>query len=457
MFIRCVFNNIYSFGKETELNMFPAPRFTRLKHHRLRGAGIEVLKLASIYGANGAGKSNLIRALALLQTIVVSGQLPSSLALARMKHFHDRETPTMLAIEFIIEENAYLYALEIGDATVEREELYLSGLGKRADELVYERSTTKNGAVTLRFFDAFMHSDEGRVLKSILEKNLIKPTMTALKVLADLGNPELLHMARAYEWFVKKFHIVTPSMKPFGLAHLIDTNPQFHQYAEETMCSFDVGIKKLRTTRKSIEEFFGEDNRQDMERIVKEIGAQPNSMMGLYNDEGEEFVVVQEGERMVVKQLQTMHESKDGNLVTFAISEESDGTRRLMEYLLAFKSIVSSDVTYFIDEMERSIHPLLIKEIMRKFSEDVTSKGQLIFTTHESNLLDQEIFRQDEIWFAEKDRIGSTDLYSLCEFKEHNTKDIQKGYLTGRYGSIPFLANLKDLHWDLYDFTEQTV
>ena len=63
---------------------------------------------------------------------------------------------------------------------------------------------------------------------------------------------------------------------------------------------------------------------------------------------------------------------------------------------------------------------------------------RLIFTTHESNLLDQDIFRQDEIWFAEKNNTGSTDLYSLSDFKEHKTIDIQKGYLNGRYGSIPF-------------------
>ena len=73
--------------------------------------------------------------------------------------------------------------------------------------------------------------------------------------------------------------------------------------------------------------------------------------------------------------------------------------------------------------------------------------GQLIFTTHESNLLDQKIFRTDEIWFTEKDNNGSTDIYSLSDFKEHKTKDIQKGYLCGRYGSIPFLSNLQDLGW----------
>ncbi len=102
-----------------------------------------------------------------------------------------------------------------------------------------------------------------------------------------------------------------------------------------------------------------------------------------------------------------------------------------------------------IDEIERSIHPLLIKELIQKFSHDEHTKGQLIFSTHESNLLDQEIFRPDEIWFAEKDK-GATKLSPLSDYREHHTIDIRKGYLNGRYSAIPFLANLRDLNWDTH-------
>jgi hypothetical protein len=119
--------------------------------------------------------------------------------------------------------------------------------------------------------------------------------------------------------------------------------------------------------------------------------------------------------------------------------------------------VLSERKVFLIDEIERSIHPLLIKELVRKFSDDHASQGQLIFTTHESNLLDQELFRQDEIWFAEKNSDGETDLYSLSDFKEHKTLDIRKGYLSGRYGSIPFLGNLKDLNWHEYDHNPETV
>jgi len=134
----------------------------------------------------------------------------------------------------------------------------------------------------------------------------------------------------------------------------------------------------------------------------------------------------------------------------FTSAEESDGTLRLMDYLPALFKVINTSEVYLVDEIERSIHPVLIKELIKKFSHDNSTKGQLIFTTHESNLLDQDIFRPDEIWFAEKKKEGSTELYPLSEFKEHHTIDIRKGYLNGRYGAIPFLGNLRDLNWEKY-------
>lgn len=102
---------------------------------------------------------------------------------------------------------------------------------------------------------------------------------------------------------------------------------------------------------------------------------------------------------------------------------------------------------YIIDEIERSIHPVMIKEIMRKISLEGNVLGQIIFTTHESCLLDQEILRTDEIWFAQKNPEGASNYYSLSDFNVHNTANIQNGYLNGRYGAIPFLSSLQDLSW----------
>jgi AAA15 family ATPase/GTPase len=174
-------------------------------------------------------------------------------------------------------------------------------------------------------------------------------------------------------------------------------------------------------------------------------------MIGLRSHNGDEIIIVKENNKIWVKTLKVGHIGKRNKSVFFNLDEESDGTVRLLDFVPAFKNVISDQKVYIIDEIERSIHPLLIKELVQKFSADSMTKGQLIFSTHESQLLNQEIFRQDEIWFAEKNNDGSTDLYSLNDFKEHKTIDIQKGYLNGRYGSIPFLGNLKDLKWHSYD------
>jgi hypothetical protein len=445
-------SNIYSFGGEKEFNMVPAPRFSRLGNHKQKKQGIELLKLASLYGANGAGKSNLIRAIGFLRRIVVSGDLPNPLALRRLKHFHAVQNPTVIAVEFFNEDTPFIYALEIGETEVLKEELYISGLGQKEDRLVFERTTETGGKITLHFFDEFTKGKEGKVLKGILEKNLIKPNKTCLKILSGLENPLLIHVKYAFDWFAHKLVIIPPDMRSGGLAHRLDIDKDFHRYAEDIMRTFSVGINKLHTVSKPIQEFFGDDNKADMEEILNKLSEDPKAVIGLFNGDGEEIVVAEEPNGVMVKQLKTEHTAEDGKSVMFDLVEESDGSRRLLDYLPAFRDLLTKDVTYLIDEIERSIHPLLIKEIIRKFSEDDSTAGQLVFTTHESNLLDQEIFRQDEIWFVEKDSSGSTDLYSLCDFKEHNTKDIRKGYLTGRYGSIPFLSNLRDLNWDKYDF-----
>ncbi len=184
--------------------------------------------------------------------------------------------------------------------------------------------------------------------------------------------------------------------------------------------------------KKNSKEFFGEDNENEFDNLIKDVEDSPKKMIGLRSRRGDELIFVKEDNKIWVKTLKVEHFCKRDQSVLFGLDEESDGTVRLLDFVPAFKNVISIEKVFIIDEIERSIHPLLIKEFVQKFSFDPNSKsGQLIFTTHESNLLDQEIFRQDEIWFAEKDFNGSTDLYSLSDFKEHKTIDIEKDYLNG--------------------------
>ena len=118
------------------------------------------------------------------------------------------------------------------------------------------------------------------------------------------------------------------------------------------------------------------------------------------------------------------------------IEDQSDGTVKLLNLIPAIYDVVHKEKVICIDELENSIHPKLISAIVEFYSSS-TTKGQLIFSTHEIELLNQQrLMRPDEVWFTEKIN-GSTKLYSLNDFKEHSTINIKNGYMDGRYGGVP--------------------
>lgn len=450
MLIRVYLQDLLSFHTGRELNMIPQPRFSRLKEHIYNINDSNILKMSAIYGPNGAGKSNLIKALSIVQSIVTEEDLPANISKYFFRLTKENIKPAIV-IEFISGNKPYLYGIEFGKNKIVTEELYLSKLGKSDDQLLFERKTLDDDTPIINFSDKFELVDENRVLKSVIQKNFIKKNKSILKILSELDNDDLKIMQDAYGWFSKSLKILLPDSKPGALPHLIDVDKSFHEYAENIMCSFNVGVNALKSIKTPIREYFS-NNEEIIDNLTERLIKADSDLIGIRNERGDEIVVIEENDDIFVKQIKVGHENSAQETFQFDLDEESDGTVRLMDFIPAFSDLIDQQFVYVIDEIERSIHPLLIKELINKFSKDNITKGQLIFTTHESNLLDQNIFRQDEIWFVEKDLNGCSDIYSLSDYKEHNTKDIRRGYLQGRYGSIPFLSNLKDLNWHSYDF-----
>lgn len=452
MLVRFVVENVFSFGERKEFNMLPNQRLKTLDHHKYNFDGLNILKTASIYGANGAGKSNLIKSLELFQKLILKEEVLLKLKDTQFKfNANEDSRKQIFAIEFIQESVGFYYGIEFLDSIILTEELYLSGFGKTEDKLIFERKTNKEKITEIRFLEDFENDEKSQLLKSILLEEFVKPNEPILKLISNRDNKFLQDAKKAFKWFKDTLQIITPRSKPRALAHKMGIDKEFKRYAEDTMCSFNLGITSLTPERKEIKEFFGEDDEDGLNKFIKEIEDSPQEMIALRSGRGDEIIIVKEDDQIWVKRLKIGHIGGNDKSVLFELEEESDGTIRLLDFIPAFQGVITENEVFVIDEIERSIHPLLIKELVKKFSLDNRTKGQLIFTTHESNLLDQEIFRQDEIWFAEKDKRGATDLYSLSDFKEHKTIDIRKGYLNGRYGSIPFLANLQDLNWHKYD------
>jgi AAA15 family ATPase/GTPase len=452
MLIRFVVDNVFSFGERREFNMLPNARLKTLAHHKYSVNGLELLKMTSIYGANAAGKSNMVKALSLLDNFIRDEISIASIRKNQFKFRNNREEKQMLAIEFIQDEIPFYYAIEIDRSIISSEKLYISGLGKADDQLLYERRTSADKKTSVIFHNDFEKDEKSQILKQVLIEDFIKPNKPILELLSKRDNIHLQMVKTAYDWFENTLRIIEPGAILQALTLKIE-GQHFKEYAEDLMRTFDVGITSIISNKIDLNEFLKDHEGEfdDFDDIVKRIEDSPTNIVGFTSDRGEEFVFIKEEDRYYVKQLKLEHTGKNGLKINFDLEEESDGTLRLLNFVPAFQNLATETTVYIVDELERSIHSSLIKELVRKFSEDHETKGQLIFTTHESNLLDQDLFRQDEIWFAEKDNSGSTDLYSLSAFKEHKTIDIRKGYLNGRYGAIPFLSNLQDLNWHKYD------
>ena len=450
MLIRFVVENMFSFGERKEFNTIPSNRLKTLDAHKykIKSSNFSMLKLASIYGANGAGKSNLVKALDVLQNLVVNEVFPDDPTHFKL-NISPKDKKQYLIIEFVEEDTAFIYGLEILNNKILSEELYLSGLGVTEDKLLYVRKRNSDGNPQITFADAFEKDEKNQLLKSILIEEFVEDTKPILKLLANRDNKYFANVKKAFNWFKQTLVIISPDSRPIALAHHIEHNDTFKQYAETIMKSLHTGVDTLHIEKQSIKDFYGHENESQINQTINKLNASPNDVISIKNSRnGKEYIIIKENDEIWVKSLSLGHMGKNNNTVLFELEEESDGTKRLLDFIPVLQDIILTNRVFVIDEIERSIHPLMIKEIIKKISLDANTKGQLIFTTHEANLLDQNIFRKDEIWFVEKDKAGSTDLYSLSDFKEHKTIDIRKGYLTGRYGSIPFLGNLQDLNWN---------
>jgi len=371
MIIRLVIENLFSFGERKEFTTIPNKRLKTLEHHKYEYNGFPILKTSSIYGANGAGKSNLIKSLELFQKLVVREKIPFRLRDSTFK-FHDnpRAEDQILAIEFLQDQKAFYYGMVINNDIIRTEELYLSGLGKEKDRLIFERKTNEQEQTEINFHKKFEEDDKSQILKSVLIEDFVKPNETILKLLANRDNRFLTDVKLAYTWFADTLQIITPDAKPNALAHKIDVDHTFKTYAKELMRSFNIGITELTTDKKKFKDVVGEEGINEFEELITEVVDSPKQMIGLSSNKGNQLIIVKENEDFWMKALKVGHVGRSNKSVLFELEEESDGTIRLLDFLPAFKDIISNEKVIIIDEIERSVHPLLIKELIQKFSLD---------------------------------------------------------------------------------------
>lgn len=441
MLLRFEVENIMSFDETVEFNTFPSSKSHNLEWHKVPCGHVTALRMSAIYGPNGAGKSNLLACLNLLKQMVLTERLGNVMFPDDLYFKFNKEKegkPSELAIEFISNGQIYYYHIVFNRSEVSEEELYLCE--KKEDVPLFIR---KGNTINLSLIN--IPDEEVKPLGDLLSK-MIRPDMLLLSFLGNYYSQEFPIIAEAYRW-IENLQIVLPEMRMGYVSHYMDSDENFSNYVNEIFPTLQSGIFKLEVRKEVINQ---DDAKGDIgfTRAIEEAKSHPGQPI-MFQKNMNSYVsnIVLEGNTLFLKTLLAIHKTPDGKEIEMPISLESDGTRRLIEYLPLLYWILKEGRIFIVDEIERSIHPILIKTIISKISDSKEAKGQIIFTTHESCLLDQDIFRPDEIWFAQKDVNQSTQLYPLSDFNIHRTANIENGYLNGRYGAIPFLSNLADLKW----------
>lgn len=445
MLLRFAADNIMSFKEAVEFNTFPSSKSHSHEWHKVSCGYAVALRMSAIYGANGAGKSNLLKCISLLKSMVSAEKL-GELSITDDLYFRlddkGKTRPSELAIEFFTKGRIFYYHIAFNRMEIVEEELILSQKSK--DVTIFSR---KNNDVNVRA-EFLRQGDKEDFIEVFLDamNRIIRPDMTALSFFGHYYPEELPLVKDAFDWLTQ-LQVFLPAMRIGYLPHILDNDNEFANLVNSLIPDLKTGISRL-TVRKEIideDEIRGNSAMTKALAAAKEKPGSPQPFIGKKTDEIANIVV--EGGTAYLKTLVAIHTDAKGNDVEMNMSMESDGTRRLIEYMPLLYAVLKRDNVFVVDEIERSIHPIMIKTIMSKISESREARGQIIFTTHESCLLDQSIFRPDEIWFAQKDVDQSTQLYPLSDYNIHKTANIENGYLNGRYGGIPFLSNLSDLKW----------
>lgn len=388
-----------------------------------------LLTSAAIYGANASGKSNLITALRFMRHLVLTSssetqvieQIPAEPFLLNVEK---RTQPSSFEIVFLIDGVQHRYGFEATSERVVSEWLYK--LGSLREQTLFERDNDTIKVNTRNF-------REGRGLEV-----RTRPNALFLSVVAQFNGAVSIEILK---WFGKLSINTGVSDKGDMIAALYHFEESPHRkIIEQLIKRLDVGIDGL-----------------DFERIPATI---PRNLPNEVAQQLKKVIdaLSKDGSPVENPRIKTHHtvfdaDGQSTDRIVFDLEEhESAGTQRLFVLAHPLVRALNEGAILVIDELDARIHPNLVLDIIRLFNSKETNPrhAQLIFTTHNTNLLSAQLFRRDQIWFVEKSRLGASELYSLVEYRVdgkivRNDASFEKDYIAGRYGAIPFLSDLSSL------------
>lgn len=433
--------NFLSFKNKEELKLCPS-RGTRMKEHRVEPIkGSSVLKTAAMFGANAGGKSNFIKAIDLCKRLILLGT-PSDTPIEYFPFQLDSEskkTDTEFSFQILCEGKKYEYGFCYNAERIGREWLKL--IKKNREYVIFDRDSS-NGLFNLEYLMSINPKDEERQFlnffaKATHPKQLFLHEVISRNLRDNVSNID--DLLAIINWFADTLKVLFPNTpyKQGGVLKAI-TNDQLKSVLEKLLKFFDTGIEGIDL---SDVDFNKLNMSPELRQIIKADLSKFNdndSFGALSLDENLYLITSCDGD-IKAQKLQTLHRRIDDNeYEQFSLKDESDGTKRIFDYIPLILDLIQGEKVFVIDEMERSLHPCLMQKLLNLFYKYSSGEStQLIFTTHESTLMNQELLRRDEIWLMEKSRDGISSMSRLDEkFNLRFDKELEKSYLRGLFGAV---------------------
>jgi hypothetical protein len=433
MLIQFLVENFRSFRDEVVFSMRAASHVERGESAPDVVTGTNILRCAALYGANASGKSNFVKALRFAQNLIVHGVSERGRIRTQTFRLDPTRSEVPARFEFYVR--------------VQSGKVYGYGFAVRPEAVVSEWLCEVEGDDEREVF-----SRQGKDFTFAGE--LESDAQEFLTVVSGATRDNQLLLRTALEFKLERFPepiqdvlawfdelaVILPEARYGSLVREADKHEDFRAFLGDVLRRADTGISALRTVRRELTKA----ERSALDEFIEDGG----EAFDIDLSDRRRAYFAAEGDDWYRVELRLEH----GGAMTeaaseFGLDDESDGTVRLLD-LAPILFHAQKPRIFVVDELDRSMHTALTRWLVERFiSEGAGTTSQLIFTTHDTNLLDLPSLRPDAIWFAEKDTRGASTLYSLAEFKKEQIHELcgalEQGYLDGRFGAVPFLAGPK--------------
>jgi len=446
--------NFASIGKKQSINLLTGKARGKTSH-LLKAYKQTVLKFTSIYGGNAAGKSTMIKAMHFGKKIILNGCLDKRFMTVNRSEEIWSTKPSEFIYTLFIGKKIYEYGFILSwhnekiikewlierNSRLEDKLIFLRDFTKQQFELAIK---AKNVEIDKRLSIYFSDASNEDNLLFLNEINSKKGNLFT-------SDPSLQYFRLLYRWFLTKMKFVYPNSSSDLGAYSFLNYEENNEKLFECLVELDIPIDKMSYVDISIEQMFKdvpasvvEEIEADFKEMCQEEGNKNGEIVPVSIRLGDSYYIV-EVDASGIKNIKTVQFSHR-NYGKYEFKEESDGTKRILE-LLEMITTPEKDVTYIVDEIDRSLHPLLTEQLISMYlNPDNPNSNQLIITTHESRLLNLRKLRKDEIYFV-SNRNGESEFVRLDEFESGESRsdlNIELAYLNGRYSGIPNIIKYED-------------